>query len=233
MKWLRCSLLPQELHRAAVRHERDEGGSGADPAPLRALTRPRQASLQNTSDHPSLQERNSPVRKENPLMLENVLPLLEEGSKQMTGQCFSGAKGAGQDLGMRIPDFCTASTSTSATTSLAWVWVAWMTLHRPIALCSVSAHLGAAGHGHASSLVVPSPHHEGWPGLGTSAGPTSFLLTKSCLGTHVLDESMTIPIPAPSSAPSSVPRGQPSPPAAGAACGRPRSLLTLNVSLFC
>lgn len=31
---LSCSVLPQELYRAAVRHERDEGGSGSNSAPV-------------------------------------------------------------------------------------------------------------------------------------------------------------------------------------------------------
>lgn len=142
----------------------------------------------------------------------------------MTKQCFSGAKGAGQDLGMRIPDFCASSTSSKP--FLAWVQVAGMALRRPIAICSTSADLGAAGHSHASSLAVPLPCCNSWSGLGTSAGPTSFLLTKSCLHTHVLAESVTVPSPAPSSAPSSVPGGQPSSPAAGTARGRPLSLFS-------
>lgn len=97
--WLSCSVSPQELHRAAVCHERDEGGAGADPAALRALARPCHASPQNHSDHPSLQERDPPVFKENPLMLENILPSPEGGTKQMTGQCFSGAEVQGRVWG--------------------------------------------------------------------------------------------------------------------------------------
>lgn len=80
-------------------------------------------------------------------------------------------------------------------------------------------------------LSVPLHCHKGWPGLGTSVGPTSFLLAKSCLHTRVLAKSVTLSSPAPSSAPSSVPRDQPSSPAVGTACSRPLSHFSHSVGL--
>lgn len=64
-----------------------------------------------------------------------------------------------------------------------------MTLHRPTAICSRALVWEQPGM---AMLSVPLHCHKGWPGLGTSVGPTSFLLTKSCLHTRVLAKSVTM-----------------------------------------